>query len=86
MALTARDSRGAAPILVAKVLREIPRTEERLAEAHRASRAASLQVPVGQSLQVDDFAGETYYDVTVPENGSPTQRKLRMSSIPAAWT
>lgn len=72
-----RDSRGAGPVLVAKILREIPRTDEQLAEAHAKSRAASLQVPVGQALEVKDFAGETYYDVTVQENGSAVKRRLR---------
>jgi hypothetical protein len=77
VALGARDSRGASPVLVAKILREIPRTEEQLAEAHRNSRAASLQISVGQPLEVHGFSRETYYDVTVRENGSAIKRKIR---------
>ena len=75
-AIAPGDAFGASPILVARVLREIPRTEEELAEAHRNSRAASIQVPVGEPLEIDGFSGQTDYDVTVRENGVAVKRKL----------
>lgn len=63
-------------IWVAKTVSSLPRTEEELAEAHAQSKAASLQVPVGDPLQLPDFKGHTEYDITVRKDGAAVTKKL----------
>ncbi|MBX3413131.1 MAG: hypothetical protein KF708_10620 [Pirellulales bacterium] len=64
------------PLWVAKTITKLPRTHEELAAAHAASKAASIQVAVGDPLEIEDFAGKTEYDVTVTEKGKKVAKKL----------
>lgn len=65
-----------APIWVAKTISKLPRTPEELAAAHAASKDASIQLAVGDPLEIKDFAGKTEYDVTLVEDGKKVAKKL----------
>lgn len=65
-----------APVWVAKTISKLPRTHEELAAAHAGSKAASIQVAVGDPLQIEDLAGQTEYDVTVNDGGKKVAKKL----------
>lgn len=67
---------AAAPVWVAKIITRLPRTEEELAAAHAASTDPSLQVAVGDPLEVRDFAGKTEYDVTIRDGDRAVARTL----------
>lgn len=54
-----------APRWVTQLVRSIPRSDEEFAAAFEKSRNSSIQVPVGEPLQVPGFAEQTVYDVTI---------------------
>lgn len=64
------------PTWIAKPISKLPRTEEELAAAHAASKSASIQVPVGDPLEIENFEGKTEYSVTVVEDGQKVTKKL----------
>lgn len=74
--LVAASAQAQAPLWVAKTISKLPRTHEELAAAHAASKSASIQVAVGDPLEIEDFAGKTDYDVTVVEGGKKVATKL----------
>ena len=75
-ALPGYGAEGNKPIWIAQLVRRIPRTHEELAKAHAKSRHASIQVPIGQSIEIRDFAGRTTYDVVVRRDGKKQKQKL----------
>ncbi|MBX9788151.1 MAG: hypothetical protein K2Y37_04490 [Pirellulales bacterium] len=68
------------PRWVAQVLRRVPHTEEEVAAAFDASRNASVQVAVGDPMELPGFDQETAYDVTVA--GKKEKARFQYSRIP----
>jgi hypothetical protein len=64
------------PIWVTKICRVVPTTPEELEVAHQGSTAASLQVAVGEPLEITDWAGKTTYDISVNEGGAKVKKQL----------
>ena len=75
------QARGAeAPRWVAQVLRRVPHTEAEVAAAFAASRNASVQVAVGDPMELASFDQETSYDVTVA--GKKDKARFQYARIP----
>jgi len=70
------EARAAGPVWIAQIVRHIPRTEKELAEAHQKSRNASIQIPIGEPLEIRDFVGETDYNVVLRREGRKVREKL----------
>lgn len=65
------------PVWVAKVLRQVPRTEPELAAAFAASKDACVQVPAADPLELAEIGAETFYDVTRVVDGQPLKEQRR---------
>lgn len=66
---------------VAQLLRKLPRTDEEVVAAFNASKNASIQVAVGEPLEVADFSLDTTYDVTVA--GQKQKRPFKFERLGA---
>ncbi|MGD9648754.1 MAG: hypothetical protein AB7U73_23790 [Pirellulales bacterium] len=69
-----------APRWVAQVLRRVPRTEAEVAAAFNASRNASVQVAVGDPMELPGFDQETDYDVSI--GGKRAKARFQYARIP----
>lgn len=77
IALATSRLAAAPPVWVAKVLRQAPRSEAEMAAAFAASKDACVQVPAGDPLELAEFSGETFYDVTLRVDGQPQRQQRR---------
>lgn len=77
---------AAETIWFAKVLRHVPVGDAELAEAHRSSMHASVQVAAGEPMSEPDFRGRAVHDVNVMEGGKPVRKRLEFdySRVPVA--
>jgi len=64
------------PIWITKICRDVPTTPAELEAAHQGSTAASLQVAVGEPLELTDWSGQTTYDVTVNDGDAKVKKQL----------
>jgi len=70
-----------APRWVAQVLRRLPHSEAEIAAAFSASRNASVQVAVGDPMELASFDQETSYDVTAA-GGKKEKARFQYARIP----
>jgi len=75
-ALSRAAANETTPIWIAQIVRRIPRTYDEIAAAHANSRNGAIQVPLGQDIEIADFAGSTTYDIAYKKDGKRVRKKL----------